>query len=110
MLQLFTPNIDSQEATRQGSPLRSRTPLPSIVIVLDQGVDPTKIIISGDSAGGSLVIALLRYIEKNKTLGLPSPRGVMAWSPWVDISDKALAKYANNPLHRIDWTNLSFSK
>jgi acetyl esterase/lipase len=57
--------------------------------VLDLGVDPSNIIISGDSAGGSLVIALLRYIEENGTL-LPSPRGVMAWSPWVDSKESPL--------------------
>jgi acetyl esterase/lipase len=51
--------------------------------VLDQGVDSSNIIISGDSAGGGLVLALLRYIEEHGKL-LPPPRGVMAWSPWVD--------------------------
>ncbi|KAK4143711.1 Alpha/Beta hydrolase protein [Dichotomopilus funicola] len=50
-------------------------------------VPGSKIIISGDSAGGNLALALLRYLEDEKaTHGLPLPRGVMLWSPWTDLS------------------------
>jgi acetyl esterase/lipase len=60
--------------------------------LLDLGIPAKNIIISGDSAGGNLVIALLRYIEANKGL-LPSPRGAISWSPWVDVTSKAVKRY-----------------
>ncbi|KAA8651355.1 hypothetical protein EYZ11_000961 [Aspergillus tanneri] len=48
------------------------------------------IILSGDSAGGNLVIALLRYlIDRRRGIGLidlPRPRCALLWSPWVDLS------------------------
>ncbi|KAF2463870.1 alpha/beta-hydrolase [Lindgomyces ingoldianus] len=72
--------------------------------VLEQGVDPQNIIISGDSAGGNLVIGLLRYIQD--TAILPTPRGVMLWSPWVDVSQHALSAYAKSKSLRTDFLSL----
>jgi len=44
------------------------------------------IVISGDSAGGNLSLALLRYIsEYGVNLGLPWPAAVWLWSPWSDV-------------------------
>jgi acetyl esterase/lipase len=43
--------------------------------VLKLGVDPKRIILSGDSAGGHLVLAGLRYLEKSQSL-LPLPGGL----------------------------------
>ncbi|KAK2763259.1 hypothetical protein FQN54_009895 [Arachnomyces sp. PD_36] len=54
----------------------------------DQGISPQNIVISGDSAGGNLVIAFLRYLESQPDL-LPTPYGAMLWSPWVDLQDDA---------------------
>ncbi|KAH7129725.1 alpha/beta hydrolase [Dactylonectria estremocensis] len=51
------------------------------------GIPSSKIILSGDSAGGNLVIALLRYIAENGSqTGLPWPNSVLLWSPWVDVA------------------------
>jgi acetyl esterase/lipase len=72
--------------------------------VLDQGVQPSNIIISGDSAGGGLAIGLLRYIEDTKML--PSPRGVMLWSPWVDVSNTAITQYGENKNLHVDFLGL----
>jgi acetyl esterase/lipase len=47
---------------------------------------PARITISGDSAGGNLALALLRYInEFGSKVGLPWPGCVWLWSPWVDV-------------------------
>ncbi|KAH7112495.1 Alpha/Beta hydrolase protein [Dendryphion nanum] len=76
--------------------------------VLAQGVDPNNIILSGDSAGGNLVLAFLRYLEDHKELSiLPKPRGAMTWSPWVDITDEALTRCKTNPQFRTDFLPLS---
>lgn len=42
-------------------------------------IDPKKIVIAGDSAGGGLTFALLIAI---RDAGLPSPGGAMTLSPW----------------------------
>lgn len=50
----------------------------------DQGISPQNIVLSGDSSGGNLVAAFLRYLEAHPDL-LPTPYGAMLWSPWVDL-------------------------
>lgn len=57
-------------------------------LVFDLRIPPSDIVLSGDSAGGNLALALLRYITMHKEL-LPEPAGVLLWSPWVDLSVSA---------------------
>lgn len=42
-------------------------------------IDPKKIVIAGDSAGGGLTFSLLMAI---RNVGLPAPGGAMTLSPW----------------------------
>jgi epsilon-lactone hydrolase len=50
--------------------------------LLDQGIRPGHIALSGDSAGGALAVTtLLRARERN----LPMPAATMPLSPWVDM-------------------------
>lgn len=53
--------------------------------LLDQGIPPGRIVLSGDSAGGNLAIALLRYIVENPDI-LPEPYAVLLWSPATNIA------------------------
>ncbi|GAA5957049.1 hypothetical protein JCM3765_005389 [Sporobolomyces pararoseus] len=46
-------------------------------------IHPSKIIISGDSAGGGLALSLLVLL---RDLGLPQPAGATLISPWVDLA------------------------
>jgi phosphinothricin tripeptide acetyl hydrolase len=61
--------------------------------LLAQGNDPSKIVISGESAGGHLTIALALALRDG---GDPLPAGAVPISPWLDmegkreISDEAL--------------------
>ncbi|XXG95789.1 hypothetical protein Hte_002060 [Hypoxylon texense] len=57
--------------------------------VLGLGVPPEDIILSGDSAGGNIVLALLRYLKTK----LPSPGGAVLWSPWVQVAADAGKEY-----------------
>ena len=41
------------------------------------------LILMGDSAGGGFVLSFVQYL---KTVGLPQPSKIIAFSPWVDIS------------------------
>jgi acetyl esterase/lipase len=57
---------------------------------------PRNIILSGDSAGGNLVVALLRYIaEYAAETHLPLPRAALLWSPWADLTTPATAVNAH---------------
>ena len=53
--------------------------------LVDLRTDAKQIIIAGDSAGGNLAIALLRYIEDNKGI-LPTPLAAVICSPWLDLA------------------------
>lgn len=46
-------------------------------------IDPSKIVIAGDSAGGGITLALLQVL---RDLGLQMPAGGVLISPWVDLT------------------------
>jgi acetyl esterase/lipase len=61
-------------------------------LVNDLGFSPSNIILDGDSAGGNLALALMRYLVENRDVPLadgsklPAPPGSMILlSPWVDL-------------------------
>lgn len=54
--------------------------------LLDQGCEPERLALAGDSAGGGLVFALLLRLEAE---GLPQPAAVVAFSPWSDLTEEA---------------------
>ncbi len=50
--------------------------------LLDRGVDPARLVVGGDSAGGGLSAALLLGLKER---GWPMPRCAVLMSPWTDI-------------------------
>ncbi|KAF2116880.1 Alpha/Beta hydrolase protein, partial [Lophiotrema nucula] len=70
--------------------------------LLDQGVSPDRIIVSGDSAGGNLVLAFARYLSEHEGI-LSLPRGIMVWSPWVDLRDATSEGYKTSPHRHTDF-------
>jgi acetyl esterase/lipase len=50
--------------------------------LLDQGIEPRHLAISGDSAGGGLTVATLLSLRDH---GLPQPAAAVPISPWVDM-------------------------
>jgi acetyl esterase/lipase len=50
--------------------------------LLSQGIQPNRVVVSGDSAGGGLTIAALVAIRDAK---LPTPAAGVCLSPWVDM-------------------------
>lgn len=50
--------------------------------LLDQGIDPSRVVISGDSAGGGLTVATLVALRDE---GVPLPAAAVCLSPWVDL-------------------------
>ncbi len=60
--------------------------------VLDQGFDPTKLVLAGDSAGGFLAFATALAARDE---GLPVPGGIVALSPWLDLDATAKTAHPN---------------
>ena len=51
--------------------------------LLAEGVDPARLVIGGDSAGGGLVLALLQRLREDS---VPLPTAAVLLSPWVDLA------------------------
>jgi epsilon-lactone hydrolase len=51
--------------------------------MLDRGISPDEVTISGDSSGGGLVVSVLLTL---KARGLPQPGGALLMCPWVDLA------------------------
>ncbi len=56
--------------------------LAAYLYLIDEGRDPASIVISGDSAGGAMVVTLMRKI---RDLGLVQPAAGVAISPWANL-------------------------
>ena len=71
--------------------------------LLDMNIPASNIVISGDSAGGNVAIALLRYISSPEGDSLPSPLAALLWSPSVDPATQRNPKSID--LHRNNRTD-----
>lgn len=60
--------------------------------LLGQGIDPEKVIIAGDSAGGFLAFATAQRAPEN---GLPTPAGVVGISPLLELHNAARCAHPN---------------
>lgn len=58
-------------------------------------IEASRIILSGDSAGGNLVLALLRYLADHPGL-LPLPHAALLWSAWVNLADMSYVEASVN--------------
>jgi acetyl esterase/lipase len=71
--------------------------------LLGQGVEPAKVIIAGDSAGGGLAVATMMSV---RDAGQPLPAVGVLMSPWVDMEGSGasmLAKQDVDPTIRKEW-------
>ncbi|KAH8722917.1 Alpha/Beta hydrolase protein [Phaeosphaeriaceae sp. PMI808] len=81
-----------------------------LYLVRDLGISPTDIVLSGDSAGSNLCIALLRYISEYGTeLSIPNPFACLLWSPWVDPSDVSCSYIHDNVNYHTDYLSSPFT-
>ncbi|KAL5332450.1 Alpha/Beta hydrolase protein [Aspergillus crustosus] len=68
-------------------------------------LQPNKIILSGDSAGGNLVLALIRYLNSSSTPRLSLPKAALLWSPWLDLSPSATARTDRHRNRKTDFVS-----
>jgi acetyl esterase/lipase len=61
--------------------------------LLERGIDPTRLVICGDSAGGHLTLMLLTAI---RDAGLPQPALALGISPWTDTGRCGESEAAND--------------
>lgn len=54
--------------------------------LLAQGVPAQRLFIAGDSAGGNLALAAAQALRDE---GLPAPRGLVLFSPWLDLTQQS---------------------
>lgn len=54
--------------------------------LLDLGFSSENIIFAGDSAGGNLCLATIRYIVQQPEAGMPVPGALLLCSPWGDLT------------------------
>jgi len=73
--------------------------LASYRFLLDAGVLPDNIVITGDSAGGGLAVLLCRRVME---LGMPLPTALMLSSPWVDLDYTTQDQSLAHPMSRFD--------
>ena len=66
--------------------------------LIKEGISPKNIIVSGQSAGGGLCLALLLKIKENK---MPQPLGAVALSPWTDLSQSGKTMIKNEKIDPI---------
>jgi acetyl esterase/lipase len=78
--------------------------LTSYRYLLSQGFAPEQIVFAGDSAGGHLAFATaLQAVAE----GLPTPAGIVALSPWLDLDCETKLSHPNSkrdayaPVHRL---------
>ncbi len=74
--------IDYRLAPENPCPAAVEDAVAAYRFMLDSGVNPSRTVVSGDSAGGGLAVATLLAIRDAK---LPLPAAAACLSPWVDM-------------------------
>ena len=80
-LSVLTP--DYRVAPEDPYPAALEDAVASYQWLLEHGYKGEQIIVVGDSAGGGLAIALTMYLRDHN---MPLPRGIVAMSPWTDVT------------------------
>jgi acetyl esterase/lipase len=89
--------VDYRRAPEHPYPAAPDDALAAYRWLLAEGVDPRRIVLAGESAGGNL--ALVTLIELSRR-GEPLPAGALIISPWLDMESSGASMETNAPC---DW-------
>lgn len=83
-----------------------------LYLIKVENIAPSKIVLSGDSAGANLVLSLTRYItEHGSTIGLAGPLCSLLWSPWVSPNRSLTSdSFDSSPNISTDYITSSFGR
>ncbi|PKS13146.1 hypothetical protein jhhlp_000488 [Lomentospora prolificans] len=81
-----------------------------VYLLRELGIPASCIVVSGDSAGGNLALALLRYIQEfGSELDLALPAALTLWSPWTDVAGSIRKKDIVGPArYATDYLDYTF--
>lgn len=88
-------SLDYRIAPAHPFPAALEDALEAYQYLLDSNINPNKIIIVGDSAGGGLTLALCM---KLRDLKLPLPKALITMSAWTDLASKGESYLRNQSL------------
>ncbi|RAH27286.1 alpha/beta hydrolase [Pantoea agglomerans] len=74
--------------------------------LLDSGTDAKNLVLVGDSAGGAMVVTIMR---KARDAGIPLPAAAVAISPWADLTHSGLSATTRegiDPLCSVGFLNI----
>jgi acetyl esterase/lipase len=89
---LFAP--DYRLTPEHQHPAQQDDALAAFRYLLAEGIDPKRLVVIGDSAGGHLTLMLLVAL---RDAGLPQPALAVGLCPWTDIWERGRSLYANDP-------------
>ena len=75
--------------------------------LLSEGFEPARLVVTGDSSGGGLAVALL---VKLRDAGDPLPAGAVLFSPWLDLALTGTTLRSNarrDPINRLEYLEMS---
>ena len=82
--------------------------LAAYAYVLAQGVDPAKLVLCGDSAGGHLALMTLSRL---KQVGMRRPALTIGLSPWTDVGRRGKSQFGNDRYDLVQgYMTLQFAK
>jgi monoterpene epsilon-lactone hydrolase len=90
-VRVFAP--DYRLTPEHPHPAQCEDALAAYRYLLSTGVDPSKLVVLGDSAGGHLTLMLLVALQG---AGLPQPALAVGLCPWTDIGERGLSLQDNN--------------
>jgi epsilon-lactone hydrolase len=67
--------------------------------MLDSGVDPGRLVVAGDSAGGNLALGLLLSLRDSHA---PLPALAICLSPWTDVANSGTSMTANEKYDNVE--------
>lgn len=86
-------SLEYRLTPEHGHPAQIDDAIASYRYLLEQGVDPSKLVIIGDSAGGHLALMTLQRL---RDVGLPQPALVIGLCPWTDVGSRGSSLFEND--------------